>query len=82
MDEVLNALNSTEFENWLWKREKSPYPGLRVDLRNRAIFPAFSGLSDKGGVDMDLYRGPGGLSALVFSSADWISIFLPVYTWR
>lgn len=59
VDEVLSALEPTEFENWLWKREKSPPSGARADLRNCVIFPAFSGLPDEGGVDLDFYTGPG-----------------------
>ncbi|KAL4861072.1 hypothetical protein BDV12DRAFT_204390 [Aspergillus spectabilis] len=49
-DKVPNGLESTEFEDWLWKREKSPRPGARVDLRNSIIFPAFSDLPDEGGM--------------------------------
>lgn len=58
VDEVPNALESKEFEDWLWKREQSPRSGAQVGLRNRAIFPAFSGLPDEGGVDLDFYKGP------------------------
>lgn len=59
VNEVPNALESREFEDWLWKREQSPRLGARVDLRNRTIFPAFSSLPDEGGVDLDFYKGPG-----------------------
>ncbi|GMG22261.1 unnamed protein product [Aspergillus oryzae] len=58
VDEVPSALEPTEFEDWLWKREKSPPSGARADLRNCVIFPAFSGLPDEGGVDLDFYTGP------------------------
>lgn len=58
VDDGPNALGSTEFEDWLWKRENSPRAGTQVGLHNRAIFPAFSGLPDKRGVDMNFYRGP------------------------
>lgn len=58
VDDGPNALGSTEFEDWLWKRENSPRAGTQVGLHSRAIFPAFSGLPDKRGVDMNFYRGP------------------------
>lgn len=57
MNDVPNALESTEFEDWLWKREKSPRLGARVGLRNREIFPAFNGLPDERYVDLGFYRG-------------------------
>ncbi|KAJ5117804.1 SET domain-containing protein [Penicillium atrosanguineum] len=59
VDDVPNALGSTEFEDWLWKREASPRSGAQVGLYNRATFPAFSGLPEDRGVDMRLYRGSG-----------------------
>jgi hypothetical protein len=57
VDDVPNALGSTEFEDWLWKREKSPRSGAQIGLHNRAIFPAFSGLPGDRDVDMEFYRG-------------------------
>ncbi|KAJ6003540.1 SET domain-containing protein [Penicillium canescens] len=57
VDDALNALGSTEFEDWLWKREKSPRSGAQIGFHNRAIFPAFSGLPGDRGVDMEFYRG-------------------------
>ncbi|KAL2802204.1 hypothetical protein BJX63DRAFT_426235 [Aspergillus granulosus] len=59
VDEVPNALESTEYDDWLWKREKSPRSGPRVHFLNRAIFPAFSGLPDERVVDLVFYRDPG-----------------------
>ncbi|KAJ6105215.1 SET domain-containing protein [Penicillium sp. IBT 18751x] len=57
VDDVPTVLGSTQFEDWLWKREKSPRLGAQVGLRNRAIFPAFNGLPDNRGLDMEFYRG-------------------------
>lgn len=59
VDEIPNTLESTEFEDWLWKREQSPCSGEQVGLRNRTIFPAFSSLPHEGGVDLGFYKGPG-----------------------
>ncbi|KAJ5742587.1 SET domain-containing protein [Penicillium nucicola] len=56
-DDVPDALGSTEFEDWLWKREVSPRSGAQRGLHNRATFPSFSGLPDDRGVDTGFYRG-------------------------
>ncbi|KAJ6126131.1 SET domain-containing protein [Penicillium samsonianum] len=57
VDDVPNAFGSTEFDDWLWKREVSPPSGAQRGLHNRATFPPFSSLPDDGGVDMGFYRG-------------------------
>ncbi|KAJ6096545.1 SET domain-containing protein [Penicillium sp. IBT 16267x] len=59
IDDIPNTLESTEFEDWLWRREKSPRLRPRVDLRNRVIFPTFSGLPDERDVALDIYSRRG-----------------------
>lgn len=56
VDDVPNAFESTELEDWLWKRGKSPSSGAQVGLHDRAIFPAFSGLPDNRDVDLNFYK--------------------------
>jgi hypothetical protein len=58
LDEAPNGLKSTEFEDWLWRREKPnkrEQMGQLTDLRNSTIFPAFTALPSSNKVDLDLY---------------------------
>jgi hypothetical protein len=47
LEETLPQLDSGDFEDWLWRREKPKAPGQPTSLRNRDIFPSFSDLPVK-----------------------------------
>jgi hypothetical protein len=58
VDEVPEGLGATDFEDWLWRREKRTKPellGQLADLRNRDRFPGFTGLPIING-DPDFYE--------------------------
>jgi hypothetical protein len=42
VDEAPRGLEPSDFEDWLWKREKPKYPGQLADFRSRATFISFS----------------------------------------
>ncbi|KAF8852703.1 SET domain-containing protein [Acephala macrosclerotiorum] len=56
VDEAPRGLEPSDFENWLWKREKPKLPGQLADLRNRATFPGFIDLPGEHDVDPDFYE--------------------------
>ncbi|PMD33565.1 SET domain-containing protein [Hyaloscypha variabilis F] len=56
VDEVPQGLEPSDFEDWLWKREKPKQPGQLADLRNRTTFPAFIDLPNENDVDPDFYE--------------------------
>jgi hypothetical protein len=59
VDEVPRGLESSDFEDWLWKREKPNYLGqlvVQVDLRSRASFPGFIDLPDESDSHPGLYE--------------------------
>ena len=56
VDEVPRGLEPSDFEDWLWKREKPKHPGQLADLWSRATFPGFIDLPDKNDVDLDFYK--------------------------
>jgi hypothetical protein len=59
LNEVPQRLGPSNFEDWLWKREKPKKPGhLKVltDLRSREIFPCFASLPKCSPVDLDFYE--------------------------
>jgi hypothetical protein len=47
LEEALPQLDSADFEDWLWRREKPKVPGQSTSLRNRDIFPSFADLPVK-----------------------------------
>lgn len=47
VDDVPLRLDPTEFDNWLWRREKPKRLGQLADFRNLATFPAFFNLPNK-----------------------------------
>jgi hypothetical protein len=49
VDDIPQGLDSKEFEDWLWRREKPKRPGQPVDFRNRTTFPGFIDLPDENG---------------------------------
>ena len=46
----------SDFEDWLWKREKPKHPGQLADLRSRATFPGSIDLPNENDVDLDFYE--------------------------
>jgi hypothetical protein len=57
VDEVPQGLEPSDFEDWLWKREKPQRLGQPVNLRNRSTFPNFMDLPDDRNFDLDFYEG-------------------------
>ena len=55
VDDVPQGLDSKEFEDWLWRREKPKRPGQPVDFRNRATFPGFDDLPHENHIDPEFY---------------------------
>ncbi|KAK8900780.1 hypothetical protein QC760_010544 [Botrytis cinerea] len=53
--DVPQELDSKEFEDWLWRREKPRQPGQLVSFRNRAIFPSFNDLPHENYVDIEFH---------------------------
>ncbi|KAI0551613.1 heterokaryon incompatibility protein-domain-containing protein [Xylaria curta] len=53
VDEVLQGLEPSDFEDWLWRREKPNGLGI---LRRRAAFPGFIDLPDENAVDPEFYK--------------------------
>ncbi|KAL9127121.1 MAG: hypothetical protein Q9217_003947 [Psora testacea] len=56
VDEAPRGLEPSDFEDWLWKREKPKQPGQLADLRSHATFPGFIDLPDENDVDLDFYE--------------------------
>ncbi len=56
VDEAPRGLESSDFEDWLWKREKPKHPGQLADLRSHATFPGFMDLPDENNVDLNFYE--------------------------
>ena len=54
--EAPRGLESSDFEDWLWRREKPKQPGQLADLRSHATFPGFIDLPDENDVDLDFYE--------------------------
>ena len=56
VDAIPHELERSDFEDWLWKREKPKRLRQQVDLRDRATFPAFNELPDENDIDPDFYE--------------------------
>lgn len=56
VDEAPLGLEPSDFEDWLWKREKPKHTGQLADLRSHATFPGFIDLPDENNVDLDFYE--------------------------
>ncbi|KAN0070170.1 SET domain containing protein [Elaphomyces granulatus] len=56
VDEVPRGLEPSDFEDWLWKREKTTPPGQLTDLQSRVTFPGFIDLPDENHFDLDFYE--------------------------
>jgi hypothetical protein len=55
VDDLPQGLDSKEFENWLWRREKPKQPGQPVDFRSRVTFPGFNDLPHENHIDPEFY---------------------------
>jgi hypothetical protein len=80
VDEVLRRLEPSNFEDWLWKREKPKHPKQRVDLRDRATFPKFINLPNKNDVDLLPIGGIGQYCPTAY--ADWPILATLTNIWR
>ena len=55
-DEAPRGLEPSDFEDWLWRREKPKALGQLANLRSRATFPGFIDLPDENDVDPEFYE--------------------------
>jgi hypothetical protein len=62
VDDIPQGLDLTEFEDWLWKREKINQGDQKGVFRNRAKFPSFLELPDEAHVDDDFFESRDGLN--------------------
>lgn len=62
VDDVPQGLDSNEFEDWLWKREKKNEPEQPGVFRNQATFPSFLQLPDETDVDDDFFESRDGVN--------------------
>ncbi|KAL5590192.1 hypothetical protein FOBRF1_013749 [Fusarium oxysporum] len=62
VDDVPQGLDSNEFENWIWKREKENEPEQLGILRNQVTFPSFLQLPDETDVDDDFFKSRDGVN--------------------
>ncbi|KAI0407245.1 hypothetical protein F4802DRAFT_605728 [Xylaria palmicola] len=58
--QVPRGLAPDEFEDWLWRRDKSRGEGQYADLRHRTFFPALDELPEDRELDLDFYGGSDG----------------------
>ena len=58
VDEAPQGLKPSDFEDWLWRREKPKALGHLANLRSRATFPASIDLPDENDVDPDMVTYP------------------------
>ncbi|KAK0517249.1 hypothetical protein JMJ35_000404 [Cladonia borealis] len=56
VDEAPRGLEPSDFEDWLWKREKLKCPGQLANLRSHTTFPGFMDLPGENTVDLDFYE--------------------------
>ena len=56
VDEAPQGLEPTEFEDWLWRREKPKAPGQLANLRSCATFPGFINLPYENHIDPEFYK--------------------------
>ena len=56
VDEAPRGLEPSDFEDWLWKREKPKRPGQLANPRSHMTFPGFMDLPGDNTVDLDFYE--------------------------
>ncbi|KAK7751357.1 hypothetical protein SLS62_006763, partial [Diatrype stigma] len=56
VDEAPQGLEPSDFEDWLWRREKPQALGQLANLRSRATFLGFADLPDENGVDLGFWE--------------------------
>jgi hypothetical protein len=56
VDEAPQGLEPSDFEDWLWRREKPKALGQLANLRSRATFPGFTDLPDENDADQEFYE--------------------------
>jgi hypothetical protein len=56
VDEALQGLEPSDFEDWLWRREKPKQPGQPVDFRNQATFRGFNDLPHENHIGPEFYK--------------------------
>ncbi|ELR04589.1 hypothetical protein GMDG_06871 [Pseudogymnoascus destructans 20631-21] len=62
IDNIPVGLDSGDFDDWLWRRDKPKQLGQPVDLRNRTTFPGFNDLPDENDVDLEFYASSDGFT--------------------
>ena len=62
VDSIPQVLDSKEFEDWPWRREKPKRPGEPADFRNLATFPGFIDLPDEDDYDPEFYASSDGFT--------------------
>ncbi|KAM0493506.1 hypothetical protein ACHAP8_009136 [Fusarium lateritium] len=60
-DDVPQGLGQTEFEEWLWKRDKRHQSGDVGIFRNQDVFPSFLALPDENEIDHNFFEIRGGV---------------------
>jgi hypothetical protein len=56
VDEAPQGLEPSDFEDWLWRREKPKSLGQLANLRSRATFPGFINLPVENDIDPEFYK--------------------------
>jgi SET domain len=56
VDEAPQGLEPSDFDDWLWRREKPKALGQLANLRSRATFPGFIDLPDENDIDPEFYK--------------------------
>ncbi len=56
VDEAPQGLEPSDFEDWLWRREKPKALGQLANLQSYMIFPRFTNLLDKNNVNQEFYK--------------------------
>lgn len=55
VNQIPQRLDSRDFEDWLWRRDKPMSEGQLADFRHHAYFPEFAELPYDRGLDLDFY---------------------------
>lgn len=55
VDQIPQGLNSSDFEDWLWRRDKLMSEGQLADFRHRLYFPEFAELPNDRELDLEFH---------------------------